>query len=66
MSTKSDLIKNSKPVIRRISKGKTWSVNIAQSHIEQAKLSNSDYLYSYVDTKNRLVFEKVNVEMEDN
>ena len=37
MSTKSDLIKNSKPVIRRITKGKTWSINITQSHIEKAK-----------------------------
>ena len=64
MSTKSDLIKNSKPVIRRITKGKTWSINIAQSHIEKANLKDSDYLYSYIDTKNRLVFEKVNVEME--
>ena len=60
---KSDLI-NSKPVIRRITKGKTWSINIAQSHIEKANLKDSDYLYSYVDTKNRLIFEAVKVENE--
>ena len=65
MSTKSDL-QNAKPVlIRRITKGKTWSINIAQSHIEKANLKDSEYLYSYVDTKNRLVFEPVRVEKEE-
>ena len=65
MSTREDLKGNPKSVlIRRITKGKTWSINIAQSHIEKAKLSNSEYLYSWVDTKNRLVFEAVKVENE--
>jgi hypothetical protein len=62
MSTKQDLLHNSKPVIRRITKGRTWSINIPLSHIKKANISESDYLYSYVDTRNRLVFEPVKVE----
>lgn len=63
MSTKIDL-HNPKPVIRRITKGKTWSVNIPLNFIKKANLSESDYMYSYVDTKNRLIFEAVKVEHE--
>lgn len=55
-----DLRHNSKPVIRRITKGRTWSINIPL--VFKAKLSDSDYLYSYIDTRNRLVFEPVKVE----
>ena len=58
-----DLLHNSKGEIRRITKSKTWSVNIPLTF--KAKLSDSDYLYSYIDTKNRLVFEPVKVG-EDN
>ena len=61
---KQDLEQNSKACIRKITKGRTWSINIAQSHIKKANLSESDYLYSYVDTRNRLVFEPVKVENE--
>ena len=59
-----DLLNNPKPVlIRRITKGKkTWSVNIPLPFI--ANLSGSDYLYTYIDHQNRLVFEPVLVENE--
>lgn len=59
-----DLQNNPKPVIRRITKGKTWSVNIPLNFIKKANLTNSDYLFSYVDVQNRLIFEPVKVENE--
>ncbi len=64
MSTCLDLLQNTKPLIHNITKGHTGSINIAQSHIENANLSDSDCLYSYVYTKNRLVFEPIKVRGE--
>jgi hypothetical protein len=64
MNTRSDLLQNTKPLIHKITKGRTRSINLAQSHIENANLSDSDYMYSYVYTKNRLVFESIKVRGE--
>ena len=47
MSTSQDLIKNPKPrLIRRISKSRTWSINIPLALIKKANLLESDYLFS--------------------
>ena len=64
MSTCLDLLQNTTPLIQKITKGHTCSINIVQSHIENANLSDLDYLYSYVYTKNRLVFEPIKVRGE--
>lgn len=62
MSTRQDLTHNTKAEIRRITKGRTWSINIPLNFIKNLK--DSDYLSGYIDSKNRLVFEPVKVENE--
>lgn len=64
MSTKNDLIKNPKPIIRRIFKCITLSINIPRSITDQLKL-NTDYRTLYVSNDNKTIFEKVNTGLEN-
>jgi hypothetical protein len=65
MSTSTNLKQNIKPVIRKRYKGKTLSVNIQLDLSKRAKIKNGDYIYSYLDNKNRLIFERVNIKEEE-
>jgi hypothetical protein len=64
MSTKNDLINNPKPIIRRIYKGITFSINLPRSITDQLKL-NTDYMTLYVSNDNKTIFEKVNTGLEN-
>jgi len=64
MSTKNDLINNPKPIIRRIYKGITFSINLPRSITDQLKL-NTDYRTLYVSNDNKTIFEKVNTGLEN-
>lgn len=64
MSTKNDLINNPKPIIRRIYKGKTFSINLPRSITDQLKL-NTDYMTLYVSNDDKIIFEKVNTGLEN-
>jgi hypothetical protein len=64
MSTKNDLINNPKPIIRRIFKCITLSINIPRSITDQLKL-NTDYRTLYVSNDNKTIFEKVNTGLEN-
>ena len=64
MSTKNDLINNPKPIIRRIYKGITFSINLPSSITDQLKL-NTDYMTLYVSNDNKTIFEKVNTGLEN-
>lgn len=65
MSTKNDLINNPKPIIRRIYKGKTSSINLPRSITDQLKLKNTDYMTLYVSNDDKIIFEKVNTGLEN-
>ena len=65
MSTKSDLVNNHKPIIRRIYKGKTFSINLPRSITDQLKLNNTDYMALYVSNDDKIIFEKVNTGLEN-
>ena len=60
---KNDLLNNPKPIIRKISKNKTFSINLPKSITDQLKLKNTDYMALYVSNDDKIIFEKVNVEM---
>jgi hypothetical protein len=64
MSTKNDLMNNVKPIIRRIYKGKTFSINLPRSITDQLKLKNTDYMALYV-SNDKIIFQKVNTGMEN-
>ena len=64
MSTENDLINNPKPIIRRIFKCITLSINIPRSITDQLKL-NTDYRTLYVSNDNKTIFEKVNTGLEN-
>ena len=64
MSTKNVLINNPKPIIRRIYKGKTFSINLPRSITDQLKL-NTDYMTLYVSNDDKIIFEKVNTGLEN-
>ena len=64
MSTKNDLINNPKPIIRRIYKDKTFSINLSRSITDQLKL-NTDYMTLYVSNDDKIIFEKVNTGLEN-
>ena len=64
MSTKNDLINNPKPIIRRIYKGKTFSINLPRSITDQLKLK-TDYMTLYVSNDDKIIFEKVNTGLEN-
>ncbi|HSF51571.1 MAG TPA: hypothetical protein VLA74_12480 [Nitrososphaeraceae archaeon] len=64
MSTSTGLKDNVKPVIRKIYKCKTLSVNIPPTLSKRAQLKNGDYIFSWIDSKNRLVFERVNTGLD--
>ena len=64
MSTKSDLVNNPKAIIRKITKGKTYSINLPRTITDQLKLKNTDYMSLYV-SNDKIIFEKVNVGMEE-
>jgi hypothetical protein len=64
MSTKNDLINNPKPIIRRIYKGITFSINLPRSITDQLKL-NTDYRTLYVSNDDKTIFEKVNTGLEN-
>jgi|GEM_PF-3260014 len=63
MSTKEDL-KNIKPQIRKIYDGRCLSVSIPRSHSRKVNLKSGDYVYSYIDERNRIIYEKVKTESE--
>lgn len=65
MSTSTDLSNKTKPIIRRLTQGKTLSVSIPSKFQKQAQLKKGDYVFCLVDDKNRLVFEKVNLNLEE-
>ena len=66
MSTSQDL-KNSKPCfVRKVYTGKTLSINIPLKLSKIAGIKNDDYLFSYLDENNRLIFERVNTGLEKN
>ena len=65
MSTKNDLINNPKPIIRRIYKDKTFSINLPRSITDQLKLKNTDYMTLYVSNDDKIIFEKVNTGLEN-
>ena len=58
MSTKNDFINNPKPIIRRIYKDKTFSINLPRSITDQLKLKNTDYMTLYVLMMIRLFLRK--------
>ena len=64
MSTKNDLINNPKPIMRRIYKGKTFSINLPRSITDQLKLT-TDYMTLYVSNDDKIIFEKVNTGLEN-
>ena len=65
MSTKSDLTNNPKSrLIRRIYKGKTFSINLPRSITDQLKLTNTDYMALYV-SNDKIIFEKVKTGLEN-
>ena len=64
--TKNDLMNNPKSrLIRRIYKGKTFSINLPRSITDQLKLKNTDYMALYVSNDDKIIFEKVNTGMEE-
>ena len=65
MSTKNDLMNNPKPIIRRIYKDKTFSINLPRSITDQLKLKNTDYMALYVSNDDKIIFEKVNTGLEN-
>ena len=65
MSTKNDLVNNHKPIIRRIYKGRTFSINLPRSITDQLKLKNTDYMALYVSNDEKIIFEKVNTGLEN-
>ena len=65
MSTKNDLINNPKPIIRRIYKGKTFSINLPRRITDQLKLKTTDYMTLYVSNDDEIIFEKVNTGLEN-
>ena len=54
----------SKPIIRRIYKGRSFSINIPRSITDQLKLKNTNYRSLYV-SNDKIIFEKVNTGMEE-
>ena len=65
MSTKNDLMNNPKPIIRRIYKDKTFSINLPRSITDQLKLKNTDYMALYVSNDDKIIFEKVNTGLKN-
>jgi hypothetical protein len=65
MSTSTDLKDNVKPIIRKIYRGETLSVNIPLTLSKLMHLKNRDYVFSWIDSKNRLVFERVNTGLDN-
>jgi hypothetical protein len=62
---KADLENNTKPIIRKIYHNKTLSVNIPLKLSKVADLKKGDYVFSWVDQNNRLVFQKVKTGLEN-
>lgn len=62
---KADLENNTKPIIRKIYHNKTLSVNIPLKLAKVADLKKGDYVFSWVDQNNRLVFQKVKTGLEN-
>ncbi|MDW3627094.1 MAG: hypothetical protein QOK72_10655 [Nitrososphaeraceae archaeon] len=65
MSTKNDLINNPKPIIRRIYKDKTFTINLPRRITDQLKLKTTDYMTLYVSNDDKIIFEKVNTGLEN-
>lgn len=62
---KADLENNTKPIIRKIYHNKTLSVNIPLKLSKVTDLKKGDYVFSWVDQNNRLVFQKVKTGLEN-
>ena len=66
MSTSTDLKQNIKPAIRKISKtNHGLSLNIPLEISKKAKFSKGEYMFCYLDTNNKLIFEPVKIDLEE-
>ena len=54
-----DLQNNVKPEIRKISQGRVLTISIPLSISKKGNYRKGDYVYSFLDKNNRLIFEKV-------
>jgi len=59
MSTSNELKFNPKPEIRKISQGRVLTISIPLSISRKGNYRKGDYVYSFLDKNNRLIFEKV-------
>jgi hypothetical protein len=64
MLTSTGLKENVKPIIGKIYRGKILSVNIPLTLSKLTHLKNGDYVFSWIDSKNCLVFERANTGLD--
>jgi hypothetical protein len=58
---------NNKPTIRRVNNtnGKTFSVNVPKNMAQKISLGKNDHMAIYLDESNRIILEKLKLEVNN-
>ena len=60
--TMQELKNNNKPTIRRLYKGKTFSVNVPKKMAQKINLQSDDHMAIYMDENNRIILERLRID----